>query len=85
MPLFIKSGNFVRRNATTNIMAHSFWNSSHKFRYTLLALRYFVTPFHVYRLAHAKVRCKSRKDKKILHQLHRMGIVHRSSSSHSKK
>ncbi len=66
-------------------MAKSFWNSSHKFRYVLLALRYFSTPNHVYHLAHADVRCRSKKDKKILHRLHQLGIVHHSSSYRSKK
>lgn len=65
-------------------MAKSFWNSSHKLTYLILALRFFVTPNHVYHLAHVDIRCKSRKDKKILHKLHQMGIIRRSSSNRSK-
>ena len=59
-------------------MARSFWKSSHRKQYILLALRFLVTPKHVYLLAHNDTRCKTKKDNKIMHELHKKGIIHRS-------
>lgn len=53
-----------------------FLNSKHKGLYFKLALRYFMTPDHVRRLAHGQ-EYKTTKEKKVHDVLKEHGLIHR--------
>lgn len=57
-------------------MSNSFWSSSHKFLYLFLALRYWMTPARVYKLAHGK-NPRTPKDKEVVRRLLDKGVVYR--------
>lgn len=50
--------------------------SRHRSTYIKLAFKHFTTPWHVHSIAHGK-KIKGGKDKKIVHDLLRLKIVHR--------
>jgi hypothetical protein len=58
-----------------------FLTSSHCGTYIRLALKHFCTPEHVYNIAHGQEATRGR-DRKIVHELFRLGIVHRHHHSH---
>lgn len=53
----------------------------HRSEYMRIALQYWTTPHHVWKLAHGHD-AKTKKDQEILHELHALGIVHRHRRSH---
>ncbi len=57
-----------------------FLTARHRSIYTSIAFKYFVWPEKVYNLAHGK-HAKSRKDKKIIHELLAQGVIHRHSDN----
>lgn len=50
--------------------------AKHRSTYVHLALKYWMTPNHVWKLAHGKLP-KNHKEKQVLHDLLDLGIVHR--------
>lgn len=57
-------------------MSNSFWSSSHKMLYLYLALRHWMWPGRVYRLAHGK-NPRTGKDKIVVRKLLEKGVVYR--------
>lgn len=55
--------------------SHSFWTSKHKWDYCIIGLRYFTSPFRVYKLAHGKAEAHEHEHK-IMHALKLKHIVH---------
>lgn len=60
-------------------MSTDFWSSSHKMLYLFLALRYWMKPSRVYKLAHGK-NPRTGKDKEVVRRLLDKGVVYRKRS-----
>jgi len=57
-----------------------FLTARHRSTYASLGWKYFVWPEKVYKLAHGK-HAKNKKERKIVHELLAIGIIHRHSES----
>lgn len=61
----------------------NFWHSHHKWAYIAIAMKLFTTPGKVYRMAHGRCEVDSHKEHRIMAELQKRHIVHKSSHSHS--